>query len=146
MHVLLVDDYALYRDSLVAALRACAPGLTVTVHATAAQAWAALAADAERYDLVLVDDELGAGPRGLDWAVRIRARHPSLPCALLVAEVEGARCDEARRAGLAACLAKALDIPEFLAAFAAVQRGQTWYADVDRGRGEARARRRGERD
>ena len=60
--------------------------------------------------LVLVDDELGGGARGLDFLIELRQTHPEVRRALVVAPESGPRAQaELERAGLAFVVAKPWD-------------------------------------
>ncbi len=64
--------------------------------------------------LILVEDDLGEGPRGLDFLVEVRRSHPSVRRALVIAEdSEALRRVELESAGLAFLLAKPWN-PAFL--------------------------------
>lgn len=66
--------------------------------------------------LVLVEEALGGGARGLDFLVEVRERHPEVRRALVVGEEEGAiRREDLERAGLAFLLARPWN-PAFLRA------------------------------
>lgn len=125
--LLLVDDHPLFREGMALAIIARAPGLDVVPVATAEAALDLLATDAERFDLVVLDHGLPGGVNGLDWARRLRARFPSLPCALISGDEQHGLADEARLAGLSAFLPKSLDISVLLEALAAIANGDTWF-------------------
>jgi DNA-binding NarL/FixJ family response regulator len=126
-NVLLLDDYALFRDSLVAVLRARAPWLAITVVETGAAAAALLAAERDAHDLVLVDAELGGIGDGVAAARRLARRFPTVPHGLLTDDRDGWSAADARAAGFVAVLPKALAPERMVAALAAIADGDTWF-------------------
>lgn len=78
--VLVVEDDALTRSTMAAALRA--GGFDVVGEATSA-AHALRLADELTVDAALIDLDLGRGPTGLDLAVALRARKASIGIVLL---------------------------------------------------------------
>jgi two-component system, NarL family, nitrate/nitrite response regulator NarL len=125
--LLLVDDHPLFREGMALALAYRIPGLDITPLATPEAALALLESTPGRFDLVVLDHRLAGDVSGLDWARRLRARFPTLACALISGDEHAALAEDARRAGLSAFLPKSLDIGELVAALSAIARGQTWF-------------------
>jgi CheY-like chemotaxis protein len=106
--VLLVDDDAANRLVLAALLED--EGFRVDVAGSFAAASLKLSAGGARYDLVLLDEDLGDG-RGTDLVPRVRARLPGARVVL----VSGAAEEGGARARFDAVLAKGAGFPELLA-------------------------------
>lgn len=83
MKVLLVDDHPLILSALQSVIQGLGDDVTVDGAASAAQARAALAADAG-YDLVLLDLALGDAD-GFEVLVELRAAYPALPVVVVSA-------------------------------------------------------------
>jgi two-component system nitrate/nitrite response regulator NarL len=129
--LLLVDDHPLFREGLVLALGARAPGLSVVAVDGGDTAWALLQREPSRFDLVVLDHRLREAPLapdGLAWAARLRQRFPALACALMSGSEAADLPERARGAGLVGFLPKSLDVTQLLQALAAVAQGHTWFA------------------
>lgn len=105
--VLVVDDHPIYRQGLVSALQANATGLFVSGVATAGEALDALARDG-RYDLLLVDYRL-PDRDGLTLIDTVRARWPTVGCALISGVDDTGIAVRARQLGCVGCVSKSLD-------------------------------------
>lgn len=125
--LLLVDDHPLFREGMALALASRLPDLDIVPLATPEAALALLEIEPDRFDLVVLDHRLAGDESGLEWARRLRARFPSLACALISGDEHATLAEDARRAGLSAFLPKSLDIGELVAALTAIACGQTWF-------------------
>lgn len=142
LHLLLLDDHPLFRDGVVFAFAARAADIRVTLAAVPDEADALIDADPEAIDLVIVDHGLPGARSGLDWAQALRARHPSLPCALISGDEFSALASRARQAGLAGFLPKSLRVEELLAAVREIVAGNLYFVDATTGPGELTPRQR----
>ena len=124
--LLLLDDHALFRDGLVMALGQLAPECDVAAVATCQAAVTTLAAQPDRFDLVLVDYKLPE-TNGLAFAAEIRSSHPSLSVGLLSGEDDADLPTQARSAGLVAFLSKSLSMQTMLAALTRLAQGDTVF-------------------
>jgi two-component system, NarL family, nitrate/nitrite response regulator NarL len=124
--LLLLDDHALFRDGLVMALGQLAPECDVAAVATCQAAVTTLAAQPDRFDLVLVDYKLPE-TNGLAFAAEIRRSHPYLSVGLLSGEDDADLPAQARSAGLVAFLSKSLSMQTMLAALTRLAQGDTVF-------------------
>ena len=124
--LLLLDDHALFRDGLVMAMGQLAPECDVVAVDSRQAATSALAAQPERFDLVLVDYKL-PDTNGLAFATEIRAAHPCLSVGLLSGEDDADLPTQARAAGLVAFLSKSLGMNAMLAALTQLAQGDTVF-------------------
>ncbi|MFO0687143.1 MAG: hypothetical protein U0900_00355 [Myxococcota bacterium] len=108
--ILIVDPVVGSRFALAKVV--AQPGILAETASSAADARARLARGGVA--LVLVEEDLGGGVRGLDFLIEVRESHPSTRRALVIAEGgHGLEREELARAGLAFILAKPWN-PAFL--------------------------------
>lgn len=88
--VLLIEDEVLLRSALAEELRAA--GLTVIEAVSADEAWAYLQADG-RVDLIFSDICMPGSMDGIEFAGRVRDRHPGLPIILTSGNLQPALRD-----------------------------------------------------
>lgn len=108
--ILIVDPVVGSRFALAKVV--AQPGVLAETASSAADAWARLARGGVA--LVLVEEDLGDGVRGVDFLIEVRASHPNVRRALVIGdESPPLGRDELARAGLAFVLAKPWN-PAFL--------------------------------
>jgi DNA-binding NarL/FixJ family response regulator len=124
--LLLVDDHPLFRDGLALALTRAASGLRVQAAPSVDAAMELLAAAPDAFDLVLLDWRL-PGEDGLAGALRLRASHPGVACALMSGYDEPGLAQRARDCGLVGYFPKALEVEQMLAGLARLAAGGSWF-------------------
>lgn len=108
--ILIVDPVVGSRFALAKVV--AQPGVLAETASSAAEAWARL--ERGGVALILVEEELGDGVRGIDFLIEVRAGHPSVRRALVIGDGSPAvGREELARAGLAFLLAKPWN-PAFL--------------------------------
>jgi DNA-binding NarL/FixJ family response regulator len=154
IRVLVVDDHRIFAESLAAAL-AAEPDVDVSAAGSGSAAQRCLdraAADGRRYDVLLVDADLGAGPRppvtlaavppalpaqprlleprdpvldGLALVERIRAAYPGTRTVVLAERDDPVRAARALQAGASGWVAKDCSLSRLLAVVRGVLRDET---------------------
>ena len=153
IRVLVVDDHRIFAESLAAAL-AAEPDVDVSAAGSGAAAQRCLdraAADGRRYDVLLVDADLGAGPRpvalaavpaqshaqprpleprdpvldGLALVERVRAAYPGTRPVVLAERDDPVRAARALQAGAWGWVAKDCSLSRLLAVVRGVLRDET---------------------
>jgi two-component system, NarL family, nitrate/nitrite response regulator NarL len=109
--VLVVEDHPIYRQGLISALERGLPGTRCMAVGSADEALAALAAD-PCFDVALIDIALDDRD-GLSLAAQLRARWPTLVCAVVSAYDDAPLVARARALGCMGFLSKTLP-PEAL--------------------------------
>ena len=122
--ILVVDDHRALGQALVARLGAEPDVAQATAVATAGEALAAV--ETERFDVVLLERDLGADD-GLALCARLRQQEPGLPRVVMLS----CACDAqtvvaALRAGALGWVPKDLPIDQLLDAFRQVRAGAAW--------------------
>ncbi|MEM6456947.1 MAG: response regulator transcription factor [Acidobacteriota bacterium] len=120
MRLLIVDDHALFRDSLRGLLTA--RGIDVVGEASDGARAIALA-DRLQPDLVLMDLAM-PGMDGLEATRRLRAEHPSIKIVILTASHDDDDLFEAIKAGAEGYLLKDLEAERFFSLLDGVARGE----------------------
>ncbi len=126
--LLLLDDHPLFREGLLLAIAKMAPDCDVVAVASREEAEALLAADPERFDLVLVDYKLPQG-NGLSCATEMRARHPLQAFGLMSGADDTGLPARARAAGLVAFLPKSLEMEALHQALVKIAQGEPLFVD-----------------
>ncbi len=156
IRVLVVDDHRIFAESLAAAL-AAEPDVDVSAAGSGPAAQRCLdraAVDNRRYDVLLVDADLGAGPRpavalaavpplttrdgaarpleprdpvmdGLALVERVRAEHPGTRTVVLAERDDPLRAARALQAGASGWVAKDCSLSRLLAVVRGVLRDET---------------------
>jgi DNA-binding NarL/FixJ family response regulator len=155
IRVLVVDDHRIFAESLAAAL-AAEPDVDVSAAGSGPAAQRCLdraAADSRRYDVLLVDADLGAAPRppvalaavprlpaapgarpleprdpvmdGLALVERVRAEHPGTRTVVLAERDDPVRAARALQAGASGWVAKDCSLSRLLAVVRGVLRDET---------------------
>jgi len=150
IRVLVVDDHRIFAESLAAAL-AAEPDVDVSAAGSGPAAQRCLdraVADNRRYDVLLVDADLGAGPRppvtlaavpagtrpleprdpvmdGLALVERVRAEHPGTRTVVLAERDDPLRAARALQAGASGWVAKDCSLSRLLAVVRGVLRDET---------------------
>lgn len=147
IRVLVVDDHRIFAESLAAAL-AAEPDVDVSAAGSGPAAQRCLdraAVDNRRYDVLLVDADLGDGPRppvalaavpripveqepvvdGLALVERVRADHPGTRTVVLAERDDARRAARALQAGASGWVAKDCSLSRLLAVVRGVLRDET---------------------
>ncbi|MBM9505021.1 response regulator transcription factor [Actinacidiphila acididurans] len=152
IRVLVVDDHRIFAESLAAAL-AAEPDVDVSAAGSGPAAQRCLdraAVDNRRYDVVLVDADLGSGPRpqtlqavpplteqqrspeprdpvldGLALVERVRAQYPTTRTVVLAERDDPTRAARALQAGASGWVAKDCSLSRLLAVVRGVLRDET---------------------
>jgi DNA-binding NarL/FixJ family response regulator len=151
IRVLVVDDHRIFAESLAAAL-AAEPDVDVSAAGSGPAAQRCLdraAADSRRYDVLLVDADLGSGPRpatlqavpplseqrsleprdpvmdGLALVERVRAQYPAIRTVVLAERDDPTRAARALQAGASGWVAKDCSLSRLLAVVRGVLRDET---------------------
>nr|WP_223187131.1 response regulator transcription factor [Streptomyces sp. CBMA29] len=147
IRVLVVDDHRIFAESLAAAL-AAEPDVDVSAAGSGPAAQRCLdraAADNRRYDVLLVDADLGDGPRppvtlaavpripveqepvldGLALVERVRAEYPGTRTVVLAERDDARRAARALQAGASGWVAKDCSLSRLLAVVRGVLRDET---------------------
>ncbi len=127
--VLVVDDHPIYRQGLVSALQSERGGLYVNAVPNAEQAIEALTRD-RGYDLLVVDYRL-PGCDGLSLIETVRARWPTVGCALISGVDESGIAVRARQLGCVGCLSKMLDSTALVRAIGLMLGGELCFSPHD---------------
>ncbi len=116
LRVLHVDDVATNRELMTH----WATALGWSLVSCSGSAEALTACDAQRFDLMLIDVDLGGDMRGTELAMRLRGlrRHRHCPMLAVTAFADAVQEAEALKAGLNARLVKPIDRPALVAAAA----------------------------
>jgi len=129
MRLLVVDDHALFRDSLATALLAQAGIESVERCADVASALAVVAKQSP--DLVLLDYELGR-ERGIDFLRVMRERGHQVRVLVVTASVTGSDVLALMQSGASGVVAKEAPMSVLLNAIRTVDNGGIWLSDEHR--------------
>jgi two-component system nitrate/nitrite response regulator NarL len=129
MKILLVDDHALFRDSLAAALEG-ERGVTSVVRCGSVKA-ALEAVAQDRPDLVLLDYELDR-ERGIDFLRAIHEKGDKVRVLVVTASVTGTEVLSLMQYGASGVVAKDSPLETLLSAIRAVEAGGIWLAEKHR--------------
>ena len=121
--ILVVDDHRALGQALVARLGVEPDVAQATAVPTAGEALAAV--EAERFDVVLLDVDLG-GDDGLALCARLRQQEPGLRVVMLSCACDAQTVVAALRAGALGWVPKDLPIDQLLDAFRQVRAGAAW--------------------
>ena len=121
--ILVVDDHRALGQALVARLGAEPDVAQAKAVATAGEALAAV--ETERFDVVLLDVDLG-GDDGLALCARLRQQQPGLRVVMLSCACDAETVVTALRAGALGWVPKDLPIDQLLDAFRQVRAGAAW--------------------
>ncbi|MEU8760794.1 response regulator transcription factor [Streptomyces sp. NPDC048659] len=126
IRVLVVDDHRIFAESLAAAL-AAEPDVDVTAAGSGPAALRCLdraAGEGRRFDVMLVDSDLGGGD-GVALVAGVREGRPGLRCVVLAEKDDAPRAALALQAGAWGWVAKDCSLQRLLAVVRGVLRDET---------------------
>jgi len=127
--LLILDDHPLYREGVVAALRAATPSTEVLCAASPDEALAVLATHPD-VELAMVDLKLGAHD-GIAALATLGVAHPGIVRVLISAECSETVLCAAARAGAQGFLPKSHSAAQLLAALAVLLDGGVYWPPID---------------
>jgi len=122
MHILIVDDYDLFREGLVKILQECFHGVTISEAYSVASATTITQQHHQSFDLVLLDHELPDG-LGVDLLAEFRHEYPHLTVAILSAWEDSELMQHALQLGALGYIPKNTPMPVMLGAIQLILAG-----------------------